>query len=139
MVNVVAVRGACLRRHVGAIVVVDNRIVTTGYNGPPPGVAHCTTCLKEQAPSGAGRELCPAVHAEVNAILQAAKFGVSIRNGHLICTLQPCFECLKMIINSGVSAVTFLEEYPPSNLELYLRVIEESGLWIVHHQEPKTF
>lgn len=120
----VAMRSTCLRRKVGAIVVKDKRILTTGYNGAPMGVRNCLeigSCLRQQLeiPSGQRHEICRGLHAEQNAVLQAAYHGVSIRDSVIYTTTQPCVMCAKMIINSGIRKIYYFEEYPdPLALEL---------------------
>jgi len=113
--KVVASRSTCLRQKVGAVIVKDKRILTTGYNGAPSGLPHCLDigCLREQlkVPSGERQELCRAVHAEQNAIIQAAVHGVSIAGGTLYTTHQPCIMCAKMIINAGIKRVVYGREY----------------------------
>ncbi|MBN1114118.1 MAG: dCMP deaminase family protein [Oligoflexia bacterium] len=108
-------RATCLRRKVGAVIVKDNMVVSTGYNGPPRGVPHCreTGCIREQnhVPSGEKHELCRGLHAEQNAIIQAARFGVNITGAELYCSTKPCVICTKMIINSGISRVYYIEDY----------------------------
>jgi len=114
--KLVSNRSTCLRRKVGAVIVKDKRILTTGYNGAPRGLAHCLEigCLreKEDIPSGERQELCRGLHAEQNAIVQAALYGISIKGGILYCTTQPCVTCAKMIINAGIIKVIYQEEYP---------------------------
>ena len=103
----VATRSTCLRRAVGAILVHDKRIIASGYNGGPSGLAHCLDigCLREKLgiPSGQQHELCRGIHAEQNAIIQAARYGVSIEGSVLYCTTQPCTQCTKMLINAGIT------------------------------------
>jgi dCMP deaminase len=112
----VATRSTCLRRQVGAVIVRDRRILTTGYNGVPKGMAHCLDrgCLREELgiPSGQRQELCRGIHAEQNAIIQAATMGVSIKGSIIYCTHQPCILCAKMIINSGIERVVIVSGYP---------------------------
>jgi len=117
MLPKVAARSTCLRHKLGAIITVDNQIVTTGYNGAPKGLKHCDElggCLrdKENIPSGTQQERCRAVHAEENAILQAAVRGLSIAGGVLYTTMQPCVMCARKIINAGILAVYYQVEYP---------------------------
>ncbi|RZB29937.1 MAG: dCMP deaminase [Desulfobacteraceae bacterium Eth-SRB1] len=111
----VAKRSTCLRRAVGAIIVKDKRILTTGYNGAPTGIKHCieTGCLREKlnVASGERHELCRGIHAEQNAIIQAAFHGVSIKGAELFCTNQPCSICAKMIINAGIKKIYYGEGY----------------------------
>jgi dCMP deaminase len=113
--KLVAQRSTCLRRHVGAILVRDKRIITTGYNGAPARIKHCLDvgCLREQMgiPSGERHELCRGLHAEQNAIIQAAIHGVSIQGASLYCTNMPCSICTKMLINSGIVDIYFKEGY----------------------------
>jgi len=112
----VATRSTCLRRHVGAVVVRDKRILCTGYNGPPRGLSHCDEvgCLREQLaiPSGQRQEICRGLHAEQNAIIQAALHGVSVEGGTIYVTHQPCITCAKMIINSGIVRAVCANSYP---------------------------
>lgn len=119
-----------VNRHVGAVIVKENRVMTTGYNGASSGVMSCVEkgeCIRKKLniPSGTKHELCYAVHAEQNAIIQAAKFGVSIDGGTLYCTHQPCVICAKIIINAGIRRVVYKEGYPD---ELSLTLFEESGV-----------
>jgi dCMP deaminase len=111
----VAKRTTCLRRAVGAIIVKDKRILSTGYNGAPSQIRHCREvgCLREQlqVPSGQRHELCRGIHAEQNAIIQAAYYGVSIRGATLYCTTQPCSICAKMIINAGIREILYGSGY----------------------------
>ncbi|MBS3950149.1 MAG: cytidine/deoxycytidylate deaminase family protein [Peptococcaceae bacterium] len=114
--RVVADRSTCLRRQIGALIIHDRRILTTGYNGAPSRLSHCEQvgCIREQQgiASGQRHELCRGLHAEQNAIIQAALSGVSIRGGTLYTTHFPCGMCAKMIINSGIVRVVYSSEYP---------------------------
>ncbi|MDD4363671.1 MAG: cytidine/deoxycytidylate deaminase family protein [Atribacterota bacterium] len=114
--ELVASRSTCLRRKVGAIIVKEKRILTTGYNGAPRGLKHCAEigCLREkqQIPSGKQQELCRGLHAEQNAIIQAAMHGISIEGSYIYCTNQPCVTCVKMIINSGIIRIIYHKGYP---------------------------
>ncbi len=121
--DVVATRSTCLRRNIGAVIVRDKRILATGYNGAPTGLPHCSEvgCLKDRlhVPSGERQELCRALHAEQNAIVQAAKYGTVIDGASLYCTTEPCSMCAKMIINAGVRRVVYRDPYPdPLSKEL---------------------
>ena len=113
--TLVAKRSTCLRRSVGAVIVKDRQVLSTGYNGAPSGIHHCaaTGCMREQlnVPSGERHELCRGIHAEQNAIIQAAFHGVSIKGAWLFCTNQPCSICAKMIINAGLQKVYYLSGY----------------------------
>lgn len=120
-----ASRSSCLKRQVGAIIVRDNRIITTGYNGPPSGIKHCTKCRRENIESGKLHDKCNAIHAEENAILQAAKIGVSVKDCKLYCLLSPCSRCLRTIINVGIKEVIYEKEYTDPYVSV---LIKESGL-----------
>ena len=129
----VARRSTCTRRSVGAVIVKDRRILTTGYNGAPAGLPHCTDigCLREQlnVASGERHELCRGIHAEQNAILQAALHGVSIKEGILFCTNYPCSICSKMLINAGIAQIYYGEGYPD---ELAVSILKESKIQLIH-------
>jgi dCMP deaminase len=131
MAHVVAKRSTCLRRKVGAILVKDKHILSTGYNGAPKGLKHCseTGCLRENLniPSGERHELCRGLHAEQNAVIQAAVFGVSIKGSVLYCTNTPCVVCVKMLINAGVTEIIYAGDYPDNLAKL---MMEESTLKI---------
>jgi len=113
--QLVARRSTCIRRKVGAVIVRDKHILTTGYNGAPKGLPHCTEigCLREKLgiPSGERVEICRGVHAEQNALVQAARFGISLEGGVLYCTTQPCVTCAKLLINAGIERIIYLEGY----------------------------
>jgi dCMP deaminase len=125
---VVATRSTCLRRQVGAVIVKNRQILATGYNGVPRGLQHCSErgCLREQlgVPSGERHELCRGLHAEQNAIIQAAYHGVAIQGAELYCTHQPCAVCAKMLVNADIVAVYFAGAYPD---ELAMEVFREAG------------
>ena len=125
-------RGTCLRKNFGAVIVKDDVIVSTGYNGAPRGRANCCDlqfCLRDKMniPRGERYELCRSVHAEQNAIIQAAAMGNSIEGGTIYVTHQPCAICAKMIINSGIKRIVIKEGYPD---ELAASILEEAGLKI---------
>ncbi|MBN2160522.1 MAG: cytidine/deoxycytidylate deaminase family protein [Spirochaetes bacterium] len=128
----VATRSTCIRRSVGAIIVKDKRILTTGYNGAPSNISHCTeeTCLRTKfnVPSGERHELCRGLHAEQNAIIQAAYHGVSINNSTIYVTHQPCSICTKMLINAGIAKIICREPY---NDPLAQEMIRESGITMI--------
>jgi dCMP deaminase len=126
-------RSTCLRRKVGAVIVQDKQIVATGYNGAPKGIAHCDEkggCLREKlgVPSGERHELCRALHAEQNAIIQAATSGQSIEGATIYITHQPCVICAKMIINAGIRKIIVEEGYPD---DFAVEILDEAGLKIV--------
>lgn len=114
--EMISKRSTCLRRQVGAVAVRDKQILASGYNGAPSGLPHCLDVgcirLKENIPSGERHELCRAVHAEQNVIIQATLHGVSLLQSDFYVTTQPCILCAKMLINCGVRSVYFGERYP---------------------------
>jgi|SRR5690554_1087819 len=130
--RVVATRSTCLRRQVGAVLVRDKRILSSGYNGAPRGMEHCLDigCLREEMkiPSGQRQELCRGLHAEQNAIVHAAYHGINIEGSTLYVTHQPCLTCAKMIINAGIEKVIFAGEYPD---ELSRELLEQAGLELI--------
>jgi dCMP deaminase len=123
--RIVAKRSTCLRRKVGAILVKDKRILATGYNGAPSGLRHCEEvgCLRENTsvPSGERHELCRGLHAEQNAIIQAAYHGFSIRGATLYCTNKPCVICSKMLINAGIRKILYEDGYDDELADQMLR------------------
>jgi len=125
----VARRSTCMRRHVGAVLVVEKRILATGYNGAPRGVAHCAEvgCLRQQmqVPSGERHELCRGLHAEQNAVIQAAKHGVRITGATLYTTHHPCSLCAKIAINAGIERIVCRRDYPD---DLGKGLLAESGV-----------
>lgn len=128
----VAKRSTCLRRAVGASIVKDKRILTTGYNGAPSGIKHCLEvgCLREQLNIGSGErhELCRGIHAEQNAIIQAAYHGVSVKDASLYCTNLPCSICAKMIINAGILKIYYRSGYADS---LSQEMLQEAGVDLI--------
>jgi len=131
--RVVARRSTCLRNKVGAVIVRDKRILSTGYNGAPHNMTHCLAigCVREDegVASGTRHELCRAVHAEQNAIIQSALHGVSIEGATLYCTHQPCVLCAKMLINSHIRRVVFEKSYPDADA---LKFFEDAGVEVVN-------
>jgi dCMP deaminase len=129
MARVISRRATCLRRRVGALLVRDKRILTTGYNGAPAGLPHCEEvgCQRERlgVPSGQRVELCRALHAEQNAIIQAALHGVTTRGAVLYCTTQPCVTCAKMLINAGITRVVYEGDYADP---MALAMLREAGV-----------
>lgn len=127
--RVVASRSTCLRRQVGAVLVKENRILATGYNGAPAGLRHCLEvgCLRERmaVPAGERHELCRGLHAEQNALLQAAVYGTSIQGATCYVTHQPCILCAKMLANAGITEVVFAGDYPD---ELAREIFAEAGV-----------
>jgi len=133
--HLVAKRSTCLRRSVGAVIVRDKRILATGYNGAPRGLPHCseTGCVREKlgVPSGQRHELCRGLHAEQNAIIQAALFGVSIEGSQIYTVAQPCVVCAKMIINAGIKRVVFEDSYADPLAE---EMLNEAGVELVKYK-----
>lgn len=115
MADLVATRSTCLRRQVGAVVVKEKRVLTTGYNGAPKGLRHCAEvgCVRQQmnVESGTRHELCRGVHAEQNAVIQAAYFGVSIKDATIYTTNFPCSVCAKILVNAGIAEVVYKDDY----------------------------
>jgi dCMP deaminase len=137
--SLVSSRSTCLRRQVGAVFVRDKRVLTTGYNGAPKGLRHCEEigCIRERkgVPSGERHELCRGIHAEQNAMLQAAQFGISLRDSILYCTTQPCVLCAKMLINTGVKRIVVRGGYPD---ELSRQMLDEAGVEIIVKEVEKV-
>lgn len=106
---------SCLRRQVGCVITVKNRIVAGGYNGAPRGIPSCKEkgiCLRENSKSGENLQNCLACHAEMNAITQASLLNIGINEGTLYCTHKPCSLCSKLIINTGIKRVVYEKDYP---------------------------
>jgi dCMP deaminase len=137
--RLVARRSSCLRRQVGAVLVKEKNILATGYNGVPTGITHCaeTGCLRAKlnVPSGERHELCRGLHAEQNAIIQAAKHGTNIDGATLYSTTMPCIICAKMIINAGIQRVVYEEGYAD---QLSMEMVAESGLLVEKFLLPGT-
>ncbi|WP_400260234.1 deoxycytidylate deaminase [Candidatus Methanomassiliicoccus intestinalis] len=129
MAQLSATRSTCLRRSVGAVIVKEKRVLTTGYNGAPRGLKHCmeTGCvrLENHIESGTRHELCRGVHAEQNAVIQAAYFGVSVKDASIYITNFPCVLCAKILINAGIREVVYLDDYVDP---LSRKILEESNV-----------
>lgn len=124
-------------RQIGAVIVRDKRILTTGYNGAPAGLRSCKEkgeCMRRRlnVQSGTKQELCYAIHAEQNAIIQAAKIGVMIEGATLYCTHQPCVICAKMIVNAGIARVVYGEGYPDA---FAMEIFQEAGVSVEKYAE----
>lgn len=134
--ELVAQRSTCIRRRVGAVLVRDKHIISTGYNGAPSGIRHCREvgCLREQqyVPSGERHELCRGLHAEQNSIIQAALHGISVQNATVFCTNMPCSICSKMLINSRIKAIYYKEGYADS---LTSTLLAEAGIPLIKTEE----
>lgn len=133
LAEMTAERSTCLRRKVGAVAIRNNRILATGYNGAPTGIAHCLDvgCMREQLgiPSGERHELCVAVHAEMNVIIQAACLGISLHRADVYCTHKPCFICAKMLVNMGVKSVITRNVYPDENTD---KLLEDANVRLLY-------
>ncbi len=133
----VAGRSTCLRRNTGAVLVKDKRILATGYNGVPAGLRHCEEvgCLREERgiASGSHHELCRGIHAEQNAVIQAAKHGIAIDGATAYTTHQPCVLCAKILINAGVREIRYGEPYPDALAE---ELLAEAGVVPVRARRP---
>jgi dCMP deaminase len=132
-------RSTCMRRHVGAVLVLDRRILATGYNGTPSGLKHCDEvgCLREQRgiESGSNHELCRGIHAEQNAVIQAAKYGIAIAGSTLYTSHQPCVLCAKILINAGIREIVYRFPYPD---ELSRSMLAEAGVLERAHVPEET-
>lgn len=139
IMSVVRERATCMKRKVGALIVKDHRILASGYNGAPAGLQHCeqTGCLRKElnVPSGQRHELCRGLHAEQNAIIQAAVHGLAIQGATIYCDFLPCSICTKMIINSGIVRVVFLGYYPD---DLAVRMFSETNIVLDLYKLNKT-
>lgn len=135
--KLISTRSTCLRRHVGSVITIDHIIVASGYNGAPAKYPHCIECNREKLniPSGEQLDKCVACHAEENAIIQAAKFGISINNATLYCTNQPCIFCAKMIINSGITKVIFEKEY---NDTFPIDMMRQCGVHVIKYCDKEN-
>ena len=133
--KLVATWSTCIRenRQVGAVIVRENRIVATGYNGAPSGIKNCQErgeCLRDKLciESGTRQEMCYSIHAEQSAIIQAAKMGISIDGASIYVTHQPCSLCSRMLINSGIKRIVYEQDYPD---KFSLKLLKESGIEVV--------
>lgn len=134
--ELVSKRSTCLRRRVGAVAVKERRVLATGYNGTPSGITHCDVvgCLREKlgVPPAERHELCRGLHAEQNALLQAALHGISLKGSIIYCTNHPCSICAKMLINAGIKEIVIKEGYPD---ELAKEMLEEAGIKVRYLRE----
>jgi len=117
-----AEQSTCLRRKVGAVAVKEKRIIATGFNGQVSGTVHCKKCLREELgiPSGQRQEICRALHAEQNVLIQCAKYGPPIKGAIIYQTTKPCITCFKMLLNAGVESIIYEHDYPDefTNIEM---------------------
>ena len=142
LAEVISTWASCYQqdRKIGAVIVKNKRIVTTGYNGAPAGIKTCVErgeCLRKKLgiASGTKHEICYAIHAEQNAIIQAAKMGSSIEGATLYCTHQPCVICAKMIVNSGITRVVYKHGYPD---EFAVQMLKEGGVQLERYIEEEN-
>lgn len=135
-------RSTCTRRAVGAVIVKDGHVLATGYNGPPTGMRHCDVlgCLREDLniPSGERHELCLGLHAEQNAIIQAAREGKKIDGATIYVTNKPCSVCTKVIVNAGIKDIVFAEDYPDKLSEFILRETGVQARLLEYQQEDSN-
>lgn len=134
-----AERSTCNRHHVGAVIVKDKRLLTTGYNGAPSGQKDCLElgCLRDQnnIASGERHEICRAIHAEQNAIIQAGLHGVDIKDSTIYCTHSPCILCAKMLVNIKIRRFVTSGDYPD---EAAKQLLKETGIELVKLEKPDT-
>ncbi len=127
--SVVGERSTCRRHHMGAIAVRDKHILSTGYNGAAAGLKDCLElgCLRDELgiPSGERHEICRAIHAEQNVIIQAALHGVSLEGATIYCTHTPCVLCAKMMVNARIKRVVNFREYSDDS---FIEMFEEAGI-----------
>lgn len=139
MAQLVSSRSTCLRRKVGAVIVKDKRVLSTGYNGSPKGTKHCEElgCIRVQmnVPSGTRHELCRGVHAEQNAVTQAAYFGVSVDGASIYTTTYPCSMCAKILINAGIREIIYSEGYSD---DLSKQLLDEAGITLREYKPLKN-
>ena len=139
MALLTAERSTCRRHHIGAVIVRDKRVLTTGYNGAAKGATDCLElgCLRDELdiPSGTRHEICRAIHAEQNAIIQAGLYGVSIVDSTMYCTHSPCFICAKMIVNAGIKRVCTYGNYSDDQ---YIDLFKEAGIEFQILAKPGT-
>ena len=134
--EIISKRSTCIKRKVGAVLVKNNHIVSTGYNGAPSGLPHCNKerCVRQNLKAGERPELCRGVHAEVNCIIQAALHGTSIEGDTtLYCTTFPCMSCLKLLVNAKVKRILYKEGYYMEN-QVKQELVKESGIKIEKFQ-----
>lgn len=138
LAKMASTRSTCLSRKVGTVIVKDKSIISTGYNGPARGVKHCEElggCLrrsKKDYKSGAYLELCPASHAEQNAIALASRNGTSTDGGTIYVTTFPCKDCMNSIINAGIKRIVFEGDY---NADLSKRIAKEAGIELIKYKK----
>ena len=135
MTDTIAGWASCYQQNLkmGAVIVRDKRILTTGYNGAPQGVKPCVErgeCLRRKLgiPSGTRAEVCYAVHAEQNALIQAARMGVSVYGATMYVTYSPCIICARLIINAGIVRVIYRYDYPD---EFSKEMLKEAGVELI--------
>lgn len=133
IVEVISTRSTCLRRHVGSVLVLGNRILASGYNGSPSKIKHCKVCLREtkKIPSGQRQELCRGLHSEQNVLLQCCLHGISTNNAILYSTTYPCSICMKMLINAKIKKIIYKYDY---NDSLSKKLVKESKIKLIKYE-----
>jgi dCMP deaminase len=138
--DLVSSRSTCMRNQVGAVIVKDSQILSTGYNGAPKKLSHCEDvgCIREElgVKPGTHHELCRGLHAEQNAIIQAAFHGVSVNGAKIFCTTRPCSICAKMLINAGIHEIIYIEEYDD---DLAAQLVKEADLKLRRVEIPRKY
>jgi dCMP deaminase len=138
--DLVSSRSTCLRNQVGAVIVKESQILSTGYNGAPKGLKHCEEvgCMREElgVKPGERHELCRGLHAEQNAVIQAAYHGVSVNGAMIFCTTRPCSICTKILINAGIKEIVYIEPYED---KLAAQLIDEAGLKLRQVEIPRKY
>jgi dCMP deaminase len=136
--KLISQRSTCLRRAVGCVLVLDNRILSSGYNGSPSGLEHCSVagCIREKLkiPSGEKHELCRGLHGEMNSLIQCALHGISTEGATLYSTTLPCSICTKMLIQAGIKRIVYVEDY---NDALSKQFLDESIIEVVKYEGTK--
>lgn len=136
MLEIVKTRSTCIRRQVGALIVKNNRVLATGYNGAPSGITHCNkdNCLRlnQNIKSGERHELCRGTHAEQNAIISAATSGTSIEGATIYITCSPCILCSKMLINARIERIVYSGDYPD---QFSLELLKEAGIKLEKYEK----
>jgi len=136
--HMVSTRSTCRRHNVGSIIVRGKQIVSTGYNGAARGMKDCLElgCLRDQLgiPSGTRHEICRAVHAEQNAIIQAALHGISIENTTMYSTINPCIVCAKMMVNAGIKRLIYEGNYPDMT---GIKFLEQAGIKVINYKTDR--
>ena len=114
--NIAKVRSSCLSRQVGCVITNHrNRVVSIGYNGPPSGIPHCASCLRKSCSTGEALDICPAVHAEMSALIECDPHSIKT----VYCTTAPCLSCTKLLLNTSCEEIVYAEDYPYNSADLW--------------------